>query len=86
MQEMIGLVLNIFLHMNDLNSLENQLHQIRRLLVVYPALNAMTYHFYRVRLPRAPADQNLTNAHTKNAGPARKAATTETIPNLRPLH
>lgn len=48
MQEMIGLVLNIFLQMNELESLDFQLNQIERLLVVYPALNAMVTHFQKV--------------------------------------
>lgn len=50
MQEMIGLVLNIFLQMNELESLDFQLNQIARLLVVYPALHAMVTHFQKVRL------------------------------------
>jgi hypothetical protein len=51
MQEMIGLVLNIFLQMNELESLDFQLNQIERLLVVYPALNAMVTHFQKVLTP-----------------------------------
>jgi hypothetical protein len=51
MQEMIGLVLNIFLQMNELESLDFQLNQIERLLVVYPALNAMVTHFQKVLPP-----------------------------------
>jgi len=61
MQEMIGLVLNIFLQMNELGSLECQLNQIERLLVVYPALSAMVSHFQKVSSPLASASFALTS-------------------------
>ncbi len=45
MQEMIGLVLNIFVQMNELDALDYQLQQMERLLVVYPSLQAMVKPF-----------------------------------------
>jgi hypothetical protein len=68
MQEMIGLVLNIFLQMNELESLDFQLNQIERLLVVYPALNAMVTHFQKVPTHPRTFRAYLTCTHDGSPG------------------